>query len=433
MKPISRRSFIKNAATGAGAAAAVLVGTSKTTWAGANDRVRVAVIGINGRGRSHLGAYTEMDNVDVVTLCDVDSRLFNARAKEFFTRAGKPEPKMEQDIRKVLEDKDVDAISIATPNHWHSLATVWACQAGKDVYVEKPLGHNIAEGRAIVAAAEAGKRIVQIGLQQRSGPHFIEAVRRIRAGELGKVSCVHAWNAWSTTGMGGDLGNPPDEARAPEGIDYDRWLGPAPLRPFNPRRLHFSFYFWWDYAGGMVSDWGVHLFDIVLWALGSDILSVAATGGRHVFKDCRETPDTVDAVFECPDYIMAYSMRHGSGFPYHGAMDHGIMFFGTKAMLRIDRASFEIFPEGAREPALTVKDQGQDQHHKLDFLAAVRSRKKPAADALCGHLAAIPGHLANISLRVGRKLVWDPKTETIAGDREASALLAREYRAPYTL
>ncbi|NMD36489.1 MAG: Gfo/Idh/MocA family oxidoreductase, partial [Planctomycetes bacterium] len=372
--------------------------------------------------------FKSLPDTGLLGVCDVDARHLNAAAQT----AG-PGVLKTMDYREILDRKDIDAVVISTPDHWHAIPALRAMEAGKDVYVEKPLGHNIAEGRAIVAAAEAGKRIVQIGLQQRSGPHFIEAVRRIRAGELGKVSCVHAWNAWSTTGMGGDLGNPPDEARAPEGIDYDRWLGPAPLRPFNPRRLHFSFYFWWDYAGGMVSDWGVHLFDIVLWALGSDILSVAATGGRHVFKDCRETPDTVDAVFECPDYIMAYSMRHGSGFPYHGAMDHGIMFFGTKAMLRIDRASFEIFPEGAREPALTVKDQGQDQHHKLDFLAAVRSRKKPAADALCGHLAAIPGHLANISLRVGRKLVWDPKTETIAGDREASALLAREYRAPYTL
>ena len=421
-KAFSRRSFM--GACAAGTAAARLAAGA----AGAGDRVNLGFIGTGGRGGFHLAHFKSLPDTGLLGVCDVDARHLNAAAQT----AG-PGVLKTMDYREILDRKDIDAVVISTPDHWHAIPALRAMEAGKDVYVEKPLGHNIAEGRAIVAAAEAGKRIVQIGLQQRSGPHFIEAVRRIRAGELGKVSCVHAWNAWSTTGMGGDLGNPPDEARAPEGIDYDRWLGPAPLRPFNPRRLHFSFYFWWDYAGGMVSDWGVHLFDIVLWALGSDILSVAATGGRHVFKDCRETPDTVDAVFECPDYIMAYSMRHGSGFPYHGAMDHGIMFFGTKAMLRIDRASFEIFPEGAREPALTVKDQGQDKHHKLDFLAAVRSRKKPAADALCGHLAAIPGHLANISLRVGRKLVWDPKTETIAGDREASALLAREYRAPYTL
>ncbi len=418
----SRRSFM--GACAAGTAAAQLAAGA----AGAADRVNLGFIGTGGRGGFHLGHFKSLPDVGVLAVCDVDERHLAGAAQ--LAGAGALKTK---EYREVIDHKDIDAVVVATPDHWHVIPTLQALAAGKDVYVEKPLGHDIAEGRAVVAAEEKTRRVVQIGLQQRSGPHFIEAVKRIRDGELGKITFVHVWNAWGLDGMGGDLGNPPDEPNPPAGVDYERWLGPAPKRPFNPRRFHFGFYFWWDYSGGMMSAWGVHLFDIVAWAMGSDIRSVTTTGGKHVFGDCRETPDTAEAIFECPGYTMTYSMRHGNRFPYHGTMDHGIMFFGSKATLRIDRGSFEIFPEGAREPSVVVRDKGQDEFHKPNFLTAVRSRKKANADALVGHLAAIPGHLANISYRTGRKLIWDSKTETILGDKEASALLAREYRAPYTL
>jgi predicted dehydrogenase len=350
-------------------------------------------------------------------------------------RAG-PAALKTRDYRQLIDHKDIDALVISTPDHWHAIPAVQAMRAGKDVYLEKPIGHNIREGRIIADTAAATKRICQIGLQQRSGPHFIEAVKRIKAGEIGPVNFVHVWNAWGLDGMGSNgpegMGAPPD-GDPPATVDYDRWLGPAPRRPFNPRRFHFNFYFWWDYSGGMVSAWGVHIFDIVAWALGSELRSVTATGGKHVYRDCRETPDTAEAIFECPGYTMVYSMRHGNAFPYHGTMDHGILFFGTKGTLLINRAAFQIVPEGESKPSFTMDDQGTDQQHKQNFLEAIESRKQPNADAVVGHVAAIPGHLANISYRVGRKLTWDGKRETTVGDAEAAALLTREYRAPYVL
>jgi predicted dehydrogenase len=378
-----------------------------------------------------LRQFLTFPEVEIVGVCDVDGQHLDAAAKTagggvFKTR----------EYREILDRKEVDAVVVSPPAHWHAIPTLRALEAEKDVYVEKPLGHNIREGRAVVEAAKQHKRLVTIGLQQRSGPHFIEAVKRIRGGELGKVSFVHAWNAWGLNGMGSQgpegFGNPPD-SDPPPWVDYDRWLGPAPKRRFNPRRFHFYFYFFWDYSGGMVSAWGVHLFDIVLWAMGKDILNVTSTGGKYVYRDSRETPDTLEATFECPGYTLAYSMRHGSSFPYHGSRDHGIMFFGTKAMLRIDRESFEIFPEGEKTPSFVMRNEGQDIPHKKNFLRDLRERRKPAADALVGHLAAIPGHLANISWRVGRRLEWDGEKETVPGDTEAQALLQRRYRDPYSL
>ena len=424
-KKNSRRSFFGKCALSV-AASRLAAGA-----VGANDRIGLGFIGTGGRGGFHLDQFLSMPDVSVRAVCDVDAKRREAAAK----RAG-GEVLKAKEYEKVLDSKDVDAVVVATPGHWHAIPTIKACLAGKDVYVEKPIGHNIREGRLIVNAAEKNKRIVMIGLQQRSGPHFAEAVKRIRDGEIGKVSFVHVWNAWGLNGMGSKgeagIGNPPD-GDPPPWVDYDRWLGPAPKRPFNPLRFHFYFYFFWDYSGGMISAWGVHLFDIVLWAMGPEIKSVTTGGGKFIFKDARETPDTAEVVFECPGYTMSYSMRHANAYPYNGRMDHGILFFGTKGTLMINRRFFQIVPEGQTRPSYTMKNQGMDVHHKRNFLLAVRSRKKPLADALVGHQAAIPGHLANISYRVGRKLIWDHGKEEIVGDREASALLTRRYRAPYVL
>jgi len=421
----SRRCFL------AACAASMAAGRFASGAVGANDRIQLGFIGTGGRGGFHLGQFLTMKGVAVRAVCDVDGKRLEAAAK----RAGSGVLKT-SDYRRVLDSKEIDAVVVSTPDHWHAIPTVQACEAGKDVYVEKPIGHNIREGRIIVEAARKHNRIVMIGLQQRSGPHFAEAVRRIRKGEIGKISFVHVWNAWGLHGMGSKgpegIGNPPD-GDPPPWVDYDRWLGPAPKRRFNPLRFHFYFYFFWDYSGGMVSAWGVHLFDIVQWALGHEIRSVTTTGGKFVYRDARETPDTAEAIFECPGYTMTYSMRHGNAYPYNGDMDHGILFFGTKGTLLINRRLFQIIPEGERKPSFTMKNQGMDTHHKRNFLVALRSRKQPLADALVGHHAAIPGHLANISYRVGRKLIWDSNKEEIIGDEEASALLTRVYRKPYVL
>lgn len=422
---VSRRGFL--GACGVGLAAQPLA----ASVLGANENIRLGFIGTGGRGSHHMRQFLTLPGVTIAGVCDVDSRHLERAVKTAGGNALKA-----VDYRALLDSKDIDAVVVAPPDHWHAIPTLRAIEAGKDVYVEKPIGHNIVEGRAIVDAAKKHGRLVTIGLQQRSGPHWAEAVRRIRAGELGKVSSVHVWNAWGLNGMGSrgpdGIGSAPD-TEAPAGVDYDRWLGPAPKRRFNPKRFHFNFYFFWDYSGGMVSAWGVHLFDIVQWAMGSDILSITTRGGKHVYRDCRETPDTAETIFDCPGYTMHYSMRHGCSFPYHGSMDHGILFFGTKAMLRINRSGFEIFPEGQTKPSVTMKNEGMDIPHKKNFLRDLRERKQPAADAMVGHQSAIAGHLANISYLVGRTLRWDSKTETIAGDAEATALLTREYRTPYVL
>ena len=428
---IDRRSFVKTVSAAAAAAAL------PTRVFGANDKINVAVIGLKGIGRLHLNQYLKMDDVNVVALCDVDQSVLDAAAA-----VAESKPKTVKDFREVLDMKDVDAVSISAPDHWHAIMATQACEAGKDIYVEKPLGHNIREGRLVVDAARKHQRVVQVGLQQRSGPHWIHAVEKIENGEIGQVTSVHAWNAWGPTEMRGDLGNPAD-CDPPEGVDYDLWLGPAPKRPFNPKRFHESWYFFWDYSGGMVSAWGVHLFDIVMWAMGHDISSVAAHGGIFVHPDIRDTPDTAHAVFQCPDYSLCYSLRHGSGWRHHGDMDHGIEFFGSKATLQINRWGYHIYREedrDTREPFLSEKyDDTKDGSttsywlHKRNFLECIRTRERPNADVEIGHIGSIPGHLANISYRVARSIAWDGKGETISDDNEAAKLLTREYRDPWVL
>ncbi len=429
---LSRRKFIAGAAGGAIAAMGPLAAPAIGA-AGANRKVRLGFIGLGGRGMSHVQEYKARlsAETEIVALCDVDrGRLYEA------ARTVGGDVSREGDYRKVLDRKDVDAVVIATPDHWHAIPAVRACEAGKDVYVEKPLGHNIREGRMVADAAKEHGRIVTIGTQQRSAPHFIEAVKRIQAGEIGKVTFVHAWNAWRNTEMGGGgpdgMGRPPD-CDPPEGVDYDAWLGPAPKRPFNPRRFHFYFYFFWDFSGGMVSAWGVHLFDVVSWALGPDIHAVSAEGGKLYFKDLRETPDTAGVSFDCPGYTLTYTMRHASGLPFYRDMDHGIDFCGDRGTLRINRLGFEIYPENDRAHPIAVREQGMDLHHKKNFLASIASREKPNSDAEDGHRSSTFGHLANIALRVGRRIRWDPKAEAIIDDPQAAALLGREYRSPWVL
>jgi len=427
-RTVSRRKFLRSTASAATAlsAAGPLLGAL-----GANERIRTGHIGIGGQGTMHLRRCASYKDCQIVAVCDVDESHRAEAAKIAGTN-----PKQFSDFRQVLDMKDLDVVFIVTPDHWHAIPTIQAVQAGKDIYVEKPLGHNVHEGRVILDLVRKSDRIVQIGTQQRSHPHWINAVKRIKDGELGQVTTVNAWNAWNRKEMGGDMGKPAD-SEPPPGVDYDMWLGPAAKRPFNRARFHFYFYFWWDYAGGMVSDWAVHLFDIVMWALGYNIKSVAASGGIYALKDLRETPDTAAAVFDCGNYVMTYSLRHANGWRPHGDMDHGLEFIGTEGILQINRNGFQMYHEAdraSRKPYYTEDRVGDfiELHHR-NFFACVRSRKQPAADAEVGHINAIPGHLANIAYRVGRTIRWDAEKETIPGDPQAAALLTREYRTPWHL
>lgn len=396
---------------------------------GANGRVVIGFIGAGGQAVAHIRGLVTMSDVDIAAVCDVDVARRSAAA--MLTDSS---PRLFGDYRKLLEMKDIDAVFVATPDHWHALASIAALEAGKHVYFEKPCAHNIREGRAMAETAKRSGKVTLMGVQQRSGKHWQHAVTRIQAGELGKISMVHAWNAWKTEEMFGDLGKPADGPQ-PAGVDYDLWLGPAPERRFNPARFHGTWYFFWDYGGGMVSGWAVHLFDVVQWAMGPEIRSAVMSGGRQVFDDCRETPDTATAVFECPGYTFTYTMRHGNGWRPHGDADHGIEFFGDKGTLQLNRNGYQFYRDedrDARKPhqqELAADDALLE--HKRHFFDCIRTGAKSRCDAQVGHLSTVPCHLANISYRVGRKIHWDAKGEEIVGDAEATKLLTREYRPPW--
>lgn len=431
MTGINRRTFSKGAVQLAAAAAA-----PSLTALGANDKLRLGFIGLGGRGQYHLGQFlNEFKNeVEVVAICDVDENNLN-RCRE---RIGKP-VQSTQDFQKVIGNKDVDAVVIATPDHWHAIPAILAMQAGKDVYCEKPMGHSVEEQQRMIAAVKKYKRVMQIGLQQRSSRQFQQAVEWVRSGEIGKVTAAECINMW---GVDAYLNKPPflPEIRAdektPEGVDYNEFLGPAPKLPYNRSRYQNSFYYHNDYAGGMMSGWGVHLFDIVVWALGHEMKSVTTIGGKYYFDDMRDTPDTAACLFDCSGYTFQYTVRHANGFPYElelDGIDHGIYFFGSKATVLVNRSYAKLYPENDRKNPVLVPAEGGDIEHKRNFLDCVRSREQPVADVYVGHYANLPGLLAIISGRVGRQIVWDSEKEVIVNDAEASRFLKKEYREPFVL
>jgi predicted dehydrogenase len=321
--------------------------------------------------------------------------------------------------------------------------------AGKDVYVEKPVGHNVAEGQAMIKAARKYNKIMAVGTQQRSSDHFQQAVEEVRSGKIGKVFWAQTWNFENISPIG--MGIYPD-SEAPPHVDYDRWLGPAPSRPFNPNRFHLLFRWYFDYAGGMMSDWGVHLNDIVLWALDAKApQAVYATGGIETSKDDRDTPDTLQVIYEFPDCTLTYSMRKGNGLRFQ-ERGYGILFCGTDGSLVLDRAGYEIIPDRttvpygiagvhpeikARKITLEGKkvkgeNDGQPAHIK-NFLQCLSTRERPVADIEIGHRSTNTCHLGNIAYKLGRKLIWDCESETFKDDREANAMLSREPRRGYEL
>jgi predicted dehydrogenase len=394
-----------------------------------------------------LKTFLENDEVDVVSVVDVDDQHASETA-DTIEKKRKERPKTSREYREALDDKTIDAVIIATPDHWHALPAIQAVMAGKDVYVEKPVGHNVAEGQAMIRAARKYNKVMAVGTQQRSASHFQEAVETVRSGKIGKVFWVQTWNFENISPVG--MGVFPDTA-PPANVDYDRWLGPAPARSFNPNRFHLLFRWFFDYAGGMMSDWGVHLNDIVLWALDAKApQAVYATGGILTSSDDRDTPDTLQVVYEFPGCSLTYSMRKGNGLPFneHG---YGILFCGTDGSLMLDRSGFEIIPDkttvpygiGTIHPEIKARkitlegrkvkgEDGQSPHIK-NFLECLKSRERPICDIEIGHRSTNTCHLGNIAYRLGRRLVWDEATETFKNDREANALLTREARRGYEL
>ncbi|MBI4579895.1 MAG: Gfo/Idh/MocA family oxidoreductase [Planctomycetes bacterium] len=437
----TRRRFLRQCHKAAALGAAVMAGPSaRAAGLGANERVRLAFIGCGIRHKRQIAAFMEAPHARVVAVCDVN-RIRAERARQLVEDAGGGRPDMEGDFRRLLDRRDIDAVIVATPEHWKCLITVMACRAGKEVYVEKPLALTIAEGRTIVQAAREHKRVVMIGTQQRSMESYHQAVEFVQSGQLGRVSTVRSWT-FENRGSEG-YGNPPD-GKAPPELDWDLWLGPAPAVPFNPNRFS-QFHFFWDYGGGWQCDWGVHLFDVVHWAMKVDHpLSAVGVGGKFACRDNTEHPDTFEAVFEYPGFVSLYSYRHGNDREYED-MWYGNAFFGDKGTLVVNRDGWRVIPQpinthdakgagGFKMPAVTKPGTPVEGPHQQHFVELVRAGRQPdVGDVETGHRSTIPGHLANISFRVGRKVYWDPAAERIKSDDEANNLLTRPYRAPWHL
>jgi len=424
METPSRRTFL-------GTSALAL----STLRAAPSDRIRIGLIGCGGMGRGDLAAFLANPDVDCPLLCDVDEAQL-ARAIPVVEKLRNHRPETVKDFRRVIERKDLDVCVVVTPDHWHALPTVYACQAGKDVYVEKPLATSIAEGRAMLEAVRRYRRVAQMGTQWRSGAHYREAVEFVQSGKLGKIRQVRAWAYLDWVG---GIGNPADR-EPPAGVDYDMWLGPAPQRPFNPNRFHFNFRWFWDYAGGLMTDWGVHLLNLALWAMGPEPpRTVTSSGGKYVVDDNSETPDSQIAVYDFPTYtlIWEHQMLGGVGL---GGRPHGLSFSGSEGTLIVDAKGWEVIPEakkslGTFKRTINPDDRTADGRpaHIRNFLDCVRSRQAPVTNLEVGHFVSTVAHLGNVALRTGSKIVWDARQEHVIGEPKADSLVARAYRRPWSL
>jgi len=437
---MNRRRFLKRsgAATALCLAGAVAGRSAARGRGGANDRIAVATVGLRGRGGGLMQTFASLDQVEVAYVCDLDPRVLGERAKWVEEKTGR-RPKAIEDFREALDDQSIDALVLGTPDHWHAIPTIMACQAGKDVYVEKPDGHNILEGRTMVAAARKYGRVVQLGTQARSEPQMHKAIEYVASGKLGKVRFAKAWES----SRQGSIGHPPD-GDPPPGVDYDRWLGPAPLRPFNPRRFHGTWRWFFDYGTGDLGNDGVHRFDKARWGLATALEAegkplsatpgaVSAHGGKHYFDDDQEWPDNLMVTYDFGQCVLTYEMRIWSPYPLDGERE-GAAVLGDEGYLVIGNRHWRAFD--ARGKPVAEEDGGDATvAHVENFLACMRTRERPAADLeTVGHPSSLLCHLGNAAWRAGRSLCFDPETYTFGGDEEANQFLTRpEYRKPWGL
>jgi predicted dehydrogenase len=431
MQRIGRRIFLGRAAAGTGAFA---LAPSLLRAVGSNDTIRVAVAGVRGQGREHIRGFSTLPDVEVVALCDVDESILNDRAQNLEQQTKRSIARF-ADIRKLLEDKTIDLVSIATPNHWHSLMGIWSFQAGKDVYVEKPLSHNVWEGRQLVKAARAHDKMCQHGTQGRSCPAIIEAMQKLKEGVIGQVymakGLCYKWRP--------SIGKKPD-APVPPGVHYDLWLGPAPERPFSENRFHYNWHWHWDYGNGDIGNQGVHEMDMARWGLGVGLPTViASTGGKFMFDDDQETPNVQHVSFSYPaeKKLLQFEVRHWitnheGGFGSGDDNEVGTLFYGSEGYMAVKYFEYRTFLGKKREPGPSRKSE---ENRWATCIAGVRSRRiqNLGVDVEEGHLSSALCHLANIAYRLGRVIRFDPKTETCVGDPEANAMLRRDYRAPFVV
>jgi predicted dehydrogenase len=446
-RAITRRSFVQ-----AGAATALTAATWRRAY-GANERIGFGLIGFGLVGRVHTRNFMAQPDAQVVAVSDVYQPRLEAAAAMVGGSAAQ-----HRDFRRLLDSRDVDALVVATPDHWHALMTMMGCAAGKDVYVEKPLNLFVREGRWMIDVARRFKRVVQVGTQARSGKHAQRAGEAIRAGKIGQIAGVEIIFCRN---LSPGFGNPPDQA-PPPGLDWDMMLGPAPMRPYNPNRGIYHFRWFWDYAGGQMTNLGQHSLDTVHWLLGlKGPKTVTSVGGRYFLKDNCETPDTQDVLLEYPGFTVLCQWREAAASAADANMG-AVRFCGTRGTMPLTRDFFEIIPDKKENPLNVVgrifgghpvggpqvtpekpglwtepmKDTAtswSEQYvgHVRNFLDCIKSRKEPIADLESGHRVATACHLANISLRTGRKIFWDAEKEEILGDAEAAGGLVRPYRKPW--
>lgn len=426
-----------------------LAASSYRRLLGANDRIQVGFIGFGLIGGQHVHDFKNQKDVDLAAMCDV----YQPRLEQGVAACGQ-KAKPYSDFRKLLEDKNLQAIVVSTPDHWHALMTSMACAAGKDVYVEKPLTLFVKEGRWMIDAARRYNRVVQVGTQQRSGKHYQHAKQLLQSGYVGTIVSARAGFFRNITP---GFGSPPDSA-VPSDFNYDMWLGPAPKRPYNKLRGLYHFRWFWDYSGGQMTNLGAHELDIVQWIMQvKGPSAVSSTGGRFAIQSEGETPTVQDALFEYPGFVSAYSLQEISA---GRRGKEKLEFFGTKGSLVISRTGFEVFPDLKMNPANTIpvfqgqpaggpardkeqpepwiqarKEPGNSNEqfdlHVRNFLDCIKTRQRPIADVEDGHHSTTACHLANISMRVGRKIKWDAEKEEIVEDKEASSMLTRPYRKPW--
>jgi predicted dehydrogenase len=426
----TRRRFLQQSAgLGLGLTAGVTTLTSLTGPAvAANDKLGVACIGVRGQGGSLLRTFADQKDVNLVYICDIDESVRTARAKEVEQRTGQ-RPKLVKDYRTILDDKSVDVLVIGTPDHWHALPTIHGCQAGKDVYVEKPDGHNINEGKMMVAAARKYNRMVQLGTQARSAPYLHDAVKYVQSGAIGKVIFGRAWE----TDRQGQVAAVPD-GQPPAGVDYDLWLGPAPQRPFNRNRFHGSWRWFFDYGSGDLGNDGVHRMDYCRWVMGIHTMpqAISCSGGKYFFQDAQEWPDTMLVTYDYPGQVLQYEMRIWSR-PKLYDLNEGATVYGENGWVLLSNEGWKAFDAKNQ----VVKQGGGTTNlliHIRNFLDTVRSRKREDLnqEIAQGHISSVMCHAGNIAWRTGKKLRFDASTETF-DDREANQYLGREYRKGFEL
>jgi len=402
---------------------------------GANDRINVAVVGLGGRGRAHMSYYTAIPECTVTALCDVNQEALE-RGQTQVNRATQQTPKGYKDMRDLFADKNVDAVSMPLPNHWHALATIWACQAGKDVYIEKPACYNVFEGIKMVEAARKYKRMVQVGSQSRSMPHKIKAMQLLKDGVIGKVYLAKGLCFKRRKSIGHMA-----DAPVPPGVDWDKFLGPAPMRPYNELRFKYNWHWFWDTGNGDIGNQGIHEMDIARWGLGRGLpKSVVSTGGKYVYQDDQETPNTQIATFDYGDAELMFEVRgiltgaEGGLGSDRNANVVGDLFYGSDGWMNVSGGSFQVFKGESNEKTMEEKASGRDTtDHIRNLFQAIKSRDYHDlhADVESGVTSAVLVHIANASYRVGRKLSFNPAAMKFVRDEEANALLTRKYRAPY--